>query len=126
MPLCKSTRTLPWYRWLLASIGFTVLLVACVDPQEAAVTSPDHEYVQRVVDGDTLLLGSGERVRLIGVNTPETKHPSKPVEHFGKEAAAFAKRMAEGKVVRLEYDRVAGGPEHKDKFNRTLAYVFLQ
>ena len=49
----------------------------------------DIEYVQRVVDGDTLLFGTGERVRLIGVETPETKHPNKPAEQFDKEASAF-------------------------------------
>jgi len=60
--------------------------------------------VKRVIDGDTIQLSNGERVRLIGVETPETKHPKKPVEYFGKEASAFTKRMVEGKMVRLEYD----------------------
>jgi micrococcal nuclease len=67
----------------------------------------------RVVDGD-------EKVRLIGVDTPETVHPSKPVEYFGKEASAFTKRMVEGKNVRLEYDW-----QKIDKYGRTLAYVYL-
>jgi micrococcal nuclease len=58
----------------------------------------------RVIDGDTIILGNGERVRLIGVDTPETKHPQKPVEYYGKEASAFTKSMVEGKEVRLEYD----------------------
>ena len=40
----------------------------------------------RVIDGDTILLNNGEKVRLIGVDTPETKHPQKPVQYFGKEA----------------------------------------
>ena len=55
--------------------------------------------------GDTLMLGTGERVRLIGVDTPETKYPSKPVEYFSKEASAFTRRLAEGKHVKLDYDR---------------------
>ena len=122
----NPTGTFTWWPWLLASIGFAGLLVSFFDPQDAAVIAPDQEYVQRVVDGDTLLLGTGERVRLLGVNTPETKHPSKPVEHFGKEAAAFTKRMAEGQLVRIEYDPLAGGRDHADKYKRTLAYVFLQ
>ena len=46
----------------------------------------DLAIVKRVIDGDALLLANGERVRLIGVDTPETKHPQKPVERFGKEA----------------------------------------
>jgi micrococcal nuclease len=82
--------------------------------------------VQRVVDGDTLLLGTGERVRLIGVDTPETKHPNKPVEYFGKEAAAFTKRIAEGKRIRLEYDQANKHLNHADAYGRTLAYVFLE
>ena len=75
----------------------------------------------RVVDGDTIILDGYERVRLIGVDTPETKHPKKPVQYFGKEVYEFTKRMVEGKKVRLEYDW-----QRKDKYGRTLAYVFLE
>ena len=76
--------------------------------------------VKRVVDGDTLLLFNGEKVRLIGVDTPETKHPQKPVERFGKEAHLFTKKMVERKEVRLEYDQT-----RRDRFGRILAYVYL-
>ena len=76
--------------------------------------------VNRVIDGDTLLLTNDERVRLIGVDTPETKHPQKPVERFGQEAYLFTKRMVEGKEIRLEYDW-----QRKDRFGRLLAYVYL-
>ena len=55
--------------------------------------------VARAVDGDTLVLDGKERVRLIGVDTPETVHPTKPVEFFGKEASRFTKREIEGKKV---------------------------
>lgn len=61
-------------------------------------------------------------MRLIGVDTPETKHPNKPVEHFGKEAAVFTQRMVNGKRVRLEFDPTA----RRDRYGRTLAYVFLE
>ena len=74
----------------------------------------------RVVDGDTIVVKGIGKIRLIGVDTPETKHPRKPVEYFGKEASAFTKRMVEGKNVRLEYDW-----QRKDKYNRTLAYVYV-
>jgi micrococcal nuclease len=77
--------------------------------------------VVRVVDGDTLLLDGDERVRLIGVDTPETVDPRRPVQYFGKEASAFARRMAEGKRVRLAFDQ-----ERQDRYGRTLAYVFLE
>jgi endonuclease YncB( thermonuclease family) len=61
------------------------------------------------------LLTNGEYVRLIGVDTPETKHPQKPVEYFGKEAFQFTKGMVEGKEVRLEYDQT-----RRDRYNRIL------
>lgn len=76
--------------------------------------------MKHVVDGDTLLLTNGEYVRLIGVDTPETKHPEKPVEYFGKEAYLFTQRMVEGKEVRLEYDQT-----RRDRYGRILAYVYL-
>lgn len=78
----------------------------------------------RVVDGDTIIVninGIEEKVRLIGVDTPETVHPSKPVEYFGQEASAFTRKMCEGKKVKLEYDW-----ERRDKYGRLLAYVYLE
>jgi micrococcal nuclease len=54
-------------------------------------------YAKRVIDGDTLQLTNGEIIRLIGVGTPETKHPPKPIEYYGKEAYAFTRKMVEGK-----------------------------
>jgi micrococcal nuclease len=74
----------------------------------------------RAVDGDTLELDGGERVRLIGVDTPETVDPRRPVQYFGKEASAFTRRLAQGRSVRLEYDQ-----ETRDRYGRTLAYVYL-
>jgi micrococcal nuclease len=81
-------------------------------------------FCTRVIDGDTIIVnidGKEERVRLIGMDTPETVHPSKPVEYFGKEASEFTKRMVEGKKVRLEYDW-----QRRDKYGRLLAYVYLE
>lgn len=88
-----------------------------------AVHAQDYFLCTRVVDGDTIIVsieGKNERVRLIGVDTPETKHPKKRVQYFGKEATAFTKRMVEGKNILLEYDQ-----QHRDKYNRLLAYVYL-
>lgn len=79
--------------------------------------------VTRVVDGDTIIVnlnGKQERVRLIGVDTPETVDPRRPVQYFGKEASNFTKKMLSGKQVRLEYDW-----NKRDKYNRLLAYVYL-
>jgi micrococcal nuclease len=75
--------------------------------------------VLRVVDGDTLLLAGGERVRLLGVDTPETKRPDHPVQPLGPEAYEFTRAGVEGRTVRLEFDR-----ERRDVFGRLLAYVY--
>jgi micrococcal nuclease len=81
---------------------------------------PEERLCVRVVDGDTIELDGGEHVRLIGVDTPESVDPRRPVEPFGKEASAFTRRMAEGKTVRLEFEE-----ETVDTYGRTLAYVYL-
>jgi len=97
-------------------------------PTAAAGTTPavtaGEAVVEQVVDGDTLVVrlgdGTEDRVRLIGVDTPETKHPSKPVECFGREASAFtASLLPEGTRVRLERD-----VEARDRYDRLLAYVY--
>lgn len=77
--------------------------------------------VERVVDGDTLLLTNRVRVRLIGVDTPETVKPNTPVEPFGPEASAFTKHwVAQAHhQVRLQFDR-----QRLDKYDRMLAYVW--
>ena len=87
----------------------------------ATAGAEETTLVERVVDGDTLVISGGDRVRLIGVDTPETKHPNKPVQPFGKEASEFTRRMVEGKRVQLQFDP----GETKDKYGRTLAYVYI-
>ena len=77
-------------------------------------------FVERVVDGDTFVLEGGVRVRLLGVNTPETKHPRRPVEPFGPEASEFTTRHIEGRNVTLRFDR-----ERRDRYHRVLAYVYV-
>jgi micrococcal nuclease len=80
--------------------------------------------VTRVTDGDTVqVLVSGEKrtVRLIGVDTPETVHPKKPVQFYGKEASDFTKKSLLNKTVWLEYDVAP-----LDRYNRHLAYLWLE
>jgi micrococcal nuclease len=95
---------------------FALILVLLLAPASQTYA----QLVTRVVDGDTLIVQEIWRVRLIGVDTPETVDPRRPVQFFGKEASGFTSRMAEGKVVRLEFD-----VERTDRFGRTLAYVYL-
>ncbi len=81
----------------------------------------EESIVQRLVDGDTVVLANGDRVRYIGMDTPELHHPRKPVQVYAREAMEFNRNLVEGKTVLLEFD-----VERYDKYNRLLAYVFLQ
>ena len=76
--------------------------------------------VARVVDGDTIKLETGEVVRYIGIDTPETVHPNKPVQCYGKEASDKNKELVEGKEIKLEKD-----VSETDKYDRLLRYVWL-
>src|SRR4030043_2185331 len=76
--------------------------------------------VTKVIDGDTIELEGGQRVRFIGINTPETVDPNKSVECFGKEASGETKVLLDGQQVRLEKDI-----SETDKYGRLLRYVWL-
>jgi micrococcal nuclease len=111
-------------RPLLAAVGLLTILCA-VAPIIAAQTNqhaqPANSYlVTRVIDGDTIVLERLGKVRLIGVDTPETVDPRRPVQRFGKEASDFTRHLVDGKRVRVEYDW-----NRKDKYKRTLAYIYL-
>ena len=85
----------------------------------------ENAVVVRVIDGDTLRVSiSGEltTVRLLGVDTPETKHPTKAVQPLGPEASAFTQAALDRQTVRLEAD-----PEGDlvDRYDRLLRYVYL-
>jgi micrococcal nuclease len=75
--------------------------------------------VARVVDGDTIVLRGGERVRYIGMDTPESVKPGTPVQCFAKAASHENQQLVAGERVRLRYDA-----EHEDRYGRTLAYVY--
>jgi micrococcal nuclease len=97
-----------------------------VAPVVLPPAAQDLVAVTKVVDGDTIevsLAGENKKVRLIGINTPETVDPRKPVECFGKEASARAKELLTGKNVRLQAD---SSQTNTDKYGRLLRYVFLE
>ena len=82
---------------------------------------PAGEYpLRRVVDGDTLLLRDGRRVRLMGVDTPETVKEDTPVQPWGPEATQFTREFTAGGNLRLQFDR-----ERLDQYGRYLAYVWV-
>ena len=80
--------------------------------------------VKRVIDGDTLVVSinnQDRRVRMLGVDTPETVHPKKGVQPYGKEASNFTKQSLTGRRVWLEYDS-----SPLDRYERHLAYIWLE
>ena len=87
---------------------------------------PDGTYnVIRVIDGDTVIVdnqGKPETVRILGMNTPETVDPKRPVQCYGHEASDHAKAVLSGTYVTLESDL---SQDATDKYGRTLAYVIL-
>jgi micrococcal nuclease len=94
-----------------------------VSTQQKSDQSPLYSVVS-VVDGDTVKLsidGTTQTIRLIGLDTPETVDPRKPVQCFGKEASNKAKELLTGRSVRLEVDASQGT---LDKYGRTLGYIF--
>ena len=102
-----------------------LLLVALLGapPTLVHASSLAEALVVRVVDGDTIHVrvdGHLEKVRYIGVNTPEVHHPSKGEEPGGREAHAVNRRLVEGKRVRLELD-----VQSRDRYGRLLAYVWI-
>jgi|LSQX01.2.fsa_nt_gb micrococcal nuclease len=74
----------------------------------------------RIVDGDTIVLSDGRRLRYIGIDTPETKHPQKPVEYFGREASLYNRSLVEGKAITVEFDI-----SKRDRYERLLGYVYV-
>ena len=99
--------------------------VAAVETTEVVQPAADTYPVTKVVDGDTLTVemnGKSVKIRLIGLDTPETVDPRKPVQCFGKEASERARQMLSGQNVRVEKDASQG---EYDKYGRLLAYVYL-
>ncbi|MGH8067224.1 MAG: thermonuclease family protein [Candidatus Entotheonellia bacterium] len=76
--------------------------------------------VVAVLDGDTIVISGGDKVRYAGLNTPETHHPDKLPEYCGQQAFEANRRLVAGKTVRLEFDE-----RHRDKYGRLLAYVYV-
>ena len=114
---CRSpTNYLPTALLLLLGV-----LSSCTNTN---TSQADLATIVSVVDGDTIVLrvqDQTETVRLLGIDTPETVHPTKPIECFGPEASAFTKAtLVEGSLVKLLRD-----VEPRDRYQRLLVYLFL-
>lgn len=118
------------------SLGVAVLVALLLAARACSDSNIEHEAdtpasvteslaagehrIRRVVDGDTLLLDDGSRVRLLGVDTPETVKPDTPPEPWGAEASQFTHDFLAGGTVRLDFDR-----ERVDAYGRYLAYAWV-
>lgn len=126
-----------YYRKLIYCISFVVFFASCLNREPQSQTSKqkddkkeklgDSYYkITKVVDGDTFWIlndkDEKEKIRLIGIDAPESKKTGKKeIGYYGKEATAFAKSFLKDKYVRLEYD-----VQKLDRYGRTLAYVYLK
>ncbi len=112
-----------WQRTLLSSLVLAllggVLLWACTSSQ--AEKAPDRGQVARVVDGDTLILTGGRKVRLLGIDAPELEKEGQPAHFLAHKARKALTELAQGRAVRLEYDKL-----RYDHYQRLLAYVYLE
>ena len=113
---------------LMVSIALSIILVSCKrKPSEITMpTSLEGPYpVTRTVDGDTIVVninGADTKIRLIGIDAPESVHPDKEKNtEEGTIASEYMKDLLKGKAVYLEYDS-----EYKDAYDRVLAYVYLE
>lgn len=133
---------LPKQKTLLASLCLFILLALyqrfapadlqfeTTSPQEKPAVqgikvTPQEGTVTKVVDGDTIQVivqGTKQKVRIIGINTPESVDPRRGVQCFGKEASTYAKEFLQGKAVRLESDP---SQTNQDKYDRLLRYVWI-
>lgn len=110
---------------LFTLLGVLLLLPAPSSSQSVPEKATTSVHVVRVIDGDTIEVccraGRSEKVRYIGVNAPETKHPVRGVEYYGAEAAEANAKLVSGNTVRLEFD-----VQQRDRHGRILAYVYLE
>jgi len=105
-----------------------LFLIACGSPSYATYSTNNINPVSRVVDGDTVVFcvrPNSEKVkgRLLGIDTPETKHPKKPVEPFGPEATAFAQKWLAGHDEWVELINEQDDIDGMDRYKRFLIWV---
>lgn len=112
-------------------LGVLLLLIVFVDKSSQprsnvmGTQTPGYFEVIEVADGDTIVIdmnGQEERIRLIGVDTPETQDPRKPIQCFGKAATNYVTSLIADNPVRLDSDELSS---NRDRYSRLLRYVYL-
>ena len=112
---------------LILALVIIILLGIFTCPKQLPRAPLSGYPVVRVVDGDTFIIdinGTQTRVRLIGIDTPESVHPNKEVEYFALEASNFLKDLLEGQNVLLAYDQANSATDNQDRYGRLLAYAY--
>jgi micrococcal nuclease len=119
--IISAVRALRRFLPVLAALLAAVVIV--LRAGDAETIPPSQATVMRIVDGDTIVVrlasGTEERVRYIGIDTPESVKPGTPVQCFAKEASAANAKLVEGRRVRLVRD-----VSERDRYGRLLAYVY--
>ena len=107
---------------MLKRLTLTLILVLLASGGTSPAADADslRVKVHWVDDGDTIVVAGDERVRYLGINTPEVAHKDEPGEPFGDEAKAFNKKLVQGRWINLEL-----AEQQRDPYGRLLAYVFL-
>lgn len=111
-----------WFGLKTATLKQAVLVENSPPATASAAPRVNNEklLVTEVIDGDTIKIQTGQTVRLLGIDTPETKDPRRPVGCFGKEAANETKKLLLGKEIILQKD-----VSETDKYGRLLRYIYL-
>jgi len=105
----------------LKKISFVLAILVCflLAPNSQTATEQQIYRVIRVVDGDTFVLETKDKVRLLGVDTPELHHPQKPVQCFSQEAKDFTAKQVLNQKVKLTFEG-----QRRDRYGRILAWVW--
>jgi endonuclease YncB( thermonuclease family) len=107
-------RFLKW--WGVMALTLALVAVACSSRGETA----KWVHIRWVIDGDTVILDDGRRIRYLGINAPEINHKNQQGQPYAFVAKRFNRKLVTGRRIRLEF-----GPKKKDRYGRVLAYLFL-
>jgi micrococcal nuclease len=106
---------------LVQFFGLDQAEITTLAKQSTRQKTREEVTINRVIDGDTVLLQDGRTVRYLNIDTPETKKPNTPVQCYGKEASDFNRGLTEGKTVTIVAEK-----ELQDRYGRELRFIFLK
>ncbi len=110
-------------RYSINKLLLFIFIIQCTVLPSGCLQQDRNENLFRVTyvyDGDTVKLANGEKVRYLGIDTPEMNYNKPPAQYLAEEAKAFNRKLVDGKIVRLEFDA-----QRRDKYHRLLAHVYV-